>query len=190
MKATFFDTPEAFRSWLLKYHLSKKELLVGFYKIATKKASITWSESVDQALCFGWIDGIRRRIDEESYSIRFTPRKANSHWSDVNIKKMKELKAKGLLYPAGIAAFKKLNPNNARKASHEQKKVELSSAYLKNLRSNKSAWAYYQAMPPGYKKTTNHWVMSAKQEATRLRRLGILIESCAQGLKVPPLRRK
>lgn len=188
IKATFFTTGKAFREWLSKHHKKADELIVGYYKKATGKPSMTWDESVDQALCYGWIDGIRRRIDDEAYCIRFTPRRPTSHWSDKNIKRMQELIDLGRMQPAGLEAFKKRKESRSRKASYEQKKVALAKSYEQQIKANKAAWADWQKRPPGYKKQISWWVMSAKQEATRQRRLGILIESCAKGEVIPPMR--
>ncbi|MEP1093620.1 MAG: YdeI/OmpD-associated family protein [Cyclobacteriaceae bacterium] len=186
---TFFSTPDDFRKWLSKNHEVKTELWVGYYKKATKKASITWPESVDQALCFGWIDGIRKRIDDEAYMIRFTPRKSTSHWSNVNITKIKELKKEGLVEKAGLLAWKKRKPERTAQASHEQKKVVLDPTFESEIRKNKKATEFFfEKMAPSYRKQTVWWVMSAKKEETRLKRLGILIESSEKEELVPPLR--
>ena len=192
MEATFFETPEDFRAWFEANHETEKELLVGFYKKATKLKSIDWSQSVDQALCYGWIDGIRRRIDDKAYSIRFTPRKKRSHWSDVNIKKVAELNKKGLMKPAGLAAFERRDEKNSRQAAFEQKgKIELSEVFLSQIKANEKAWEYYQnKLTPYSRKATNHWVMSAKREATKERRMKVLIASCLEGRKIPMLRQK
>ncbi len=190
LKPTFFKTPSALRKWFIKNHLSKKELLLGYYKKATKKASVDWSQSVDEAICFGWIDGIRRRIDDEAYSIRFTPRKEKSHWSAVNIEKVKRLTKEGLMYPAGEAAFKKLDSKNAMQFAYEQKKIVLDKKYEAQIKAKEKAWSFFDNLAPSYKKSTIYWIISAKQEATRLRRLKILIESAEDGLMVPHLRRK
>lgn len=185
----FFPTPDDFRKWLEENHEKETELQVGFYKKATGKPSITWSESVDQALCFGWIDGIRRKIDEEAYQIRFTPRKPNSHWSHVNLEKIIVLKKKDLMMPAGIAAYSKRKPENTGKASFEQREVKLSAEYESQLISNKKAWTYfYETLAPSYRKQSIWWVMSAKREETRQKRLKTLIECSAQGNKIPPLK--
>lgn len=175
MKPKFFSKPELFRKWLEKNHNNKEELWVGYYKKATGKPSIDWSESVDQALCYGWIDGLRRSIDEECYMIRFTPRKANSHWSRVNINKVKELKKLGLMKDPGLEAFKKMKKDNSEQASFEQKKVTMPKKYLELFKKNKKAWAYYQKETPSYRKQTTWWIISAKQEATRQKRLQTLI---------------
>ena len=188
LKATFFKTQNDLRKWFEKNHLNEGELILGYYKKATKKPSVEWSESVDQAICFGWIDGIRRKIDEESYSIRFTPRSAKSHWSAVNIEKVKRLSKAGLMHPAGDAAFKKMDPKNAKQFAYEQAQVGLDKHYEDQIKANKKAWAFYQKLAPSCKKVTIYWVISAKQESTRKRRLLVLIESAEQGLKIPSLR--
>lgn len=185
----FFQDPDAFRKWLEKNHLVKTEQWVGFYKKNSGLKSITWPESVDQALCFGWIDGIRKSIDEISYKIRFTPRKPRSHWSAVNIKKMSMLKKKGLLKPAGIKAFSFKDDRKSERASYEQTgEVKLADKYLKVLKRDQQAWEDYCARPPSYRKQCIWWIMSAKREDTRSRRLELLIESCKKGVKIPPLR--
>ena len=189
-KPTYYTTAQEFRAWLDKNHQSEKELWVGFYKKATDIPSITWSESVDQALCYGWIDGIRKKVDEKSYKIRFTPRKPNSIWSAVNLAKMKELEAKGLLQAAGIAIFEKRDEKKAKLYSYEQrKKATLPPEYLEQIKSNGKAWDFFENLAPSYKKNSVFWVVNAKREETRLRRLKILIESSEQGLKIPPFRR-
>ena len=175
MEPKFFSTQDDFRKWLEENHQKESELLVGFYKVGTKKSSMTWSESVDQALCFGWIDGIRKSIDEESYQIRFTPRKSTSIWSAVNIKKIEELTEKGLMFPAGIAAFEKRKEHKSKIYSHENNPKEFSEEFLKLFKANKKAWQYFEKLAPSYKKTSIHWVINAKQEVTQLKRLQQLI---------------
>lgn len=184
----FFATPEDFRAWLHENHADQTELWVGYYKKATGIPSITWPNSVDQALCYGWIDGLRKRIDDKSYKIRFTPRKVNSIWSAVNLAKMKELKEKDLLQPAGIAIFEKRKKEKV--YSYEQTKAsELAPTFIEKLKAKEKAWAFFDKLAPSYKKASIHWVMSAKKEETRLRRFKILLESSEQGLKIPPIRR-
>ena len=175
MEPKFFSTQENFRKWLEENHLSSAEILVGFYKVGTKKLSMTWSESVDQALCFGWIDGIRKSIDGESYQIRFTPRKSTSIWSAVNIKKIEELTKKELIFPAGIAAFKKRQEHKSKIYAFETDAMQLPEEFLKKFKSNQIAWEYFENLAPSYKKTSIHWIMSAKQEATQQKRLLQLI---------------
>lgn len=188
MKPKFFSEQQKFRKWLEEYHDKKKELLVGFYKKSTGKPSITWPESVDQALCFGWIDGIRRSIDEESYSIRFTPRNPKSTWSAINIKKVEELKKLGLIKPAGLAAYKRKEENNSKIYSFEQRIVKFDAGYEKAFKKNKKAWNNFLLQPPYYRKTVTHWVMSAKQEVTRIKRLNRLIKDSEAGLKIKEMR--
>jgi len=177
MKPTFFPTPADFREWLEKHHDKTSELLVGFYKKNSEKPSITWPESVDAALCFGWIDGIRKSIDEISYTIRFTPRNPRSTWSAVNIKRVSELTNLGLMRPAGLEAFQKRTVEKSGIYSYEQRhKLKLDGKYEKVFRANKKAWMFFQTLPPWYRRTATYWVLSAKKEETRLKRLAILIE--------------
>ncbi|MCQ4140106.1 MULTISPECIES: YdeI/OmpD-associated family protein [Chryseobacterium] len=171
MTATFFPTPEDFRKWLEKNHTTEKELLVGFWKVGTKKPSMTWSESVDQALCFGWIDGVRKSIDDESYSIRFTPRKPTSIWSAVNIRKVEELTKDGLMTEAGRKAFELRKEEKSAIYSHEKEPATLDPEFEKKFKANKKAWEFFSNQAPSYKKVMLHWIMSAKQEKTRLSRL-------------------
>jgi uncharacterized protein YdeI (YjbR/CyaY-like superfamily) len=171
MKPTFFADQQDFRKWLEKNHQDQKELLVGFYKVTSKKPSMSWSQSVDQALCFGWIDGVRRSIDDESYSIRFTPRKTSSIWSAINIQKMEDLTKTGLMTDAGLKAFSFRTENKSKIYSHEKEPVPLDVVYEKQFKSNKLAWDFFEKQPPSYKKVMIHWIMSAKQEKTRLSRL-------------------
>lgn len=171
MKPTFFADQQDFRKWLEKNHQDQKELLVGFYKVTSKKPSMSWSQSVDQALCFGWIDGVRRSIDDESYSIRFTPRKTSSIWSAINIQKMEDLTKTGLMNDAGLKAFSFRTENKSKIYSHEKEPVPLDVVYEKQFKSNKLAWDFFEKQAPSYKKVMIHWIMSAKQEKTRLSRL-------------------
>jgi len=180
----FFKTPLDFRKWLEKNHLKEKELLVGFYKVGTGKKSINWSESVDQALCFGWIDSVRRSIDDESYSIRFTPRKPNSIWSNVNLKKMQELEKQKLIFPAGYEIFNKRKEEKTGIYSFEKDEVKFSDEFEKLFKKNKRAWDWFQKQGKSYKKTVQHWVMVAKREETRLKRIEELIMDSDHGKKV------
>ncbi|PJJ62941.1 YdeI/OmpD-associated family protein [Chryseobacterium geocarposphaerae] len=184
MSATFFPTPQDFRNWLEKNHQNEKELLVGFYKLGTKKPSMTWSESVDQALCFGWIDGVRKSIDEESYSIRFTPRKPTSIWSAINIKKIEDLTKAGLMTPQGLKAFELRKPERSAIYSHEKELATLYPDYEKQFKANKKAWEFFNNQAPSYKKVMLHWITSAKQEKTRLSRLEKTIRESEQGKRV------
>jgi len=176
-KPVFFASPSALRAWFEKHHGDTSELLVGFYKRSSGRPSITWPESVDQALCFGWIDGVRHSIDDTSYTIRFTPRKARSNWSAVNIKKANELIESGLMRPAGLEAFKKRTEARSGIYSYEQRHLaKLDEDYEARFRANEKAWAFFQSRPPSYRKAVTWWVVSAKKEETRQRRLAKLIE--------------
>jgi uncharacterized protein YdeI (YjbR/CyaY-like superfamily) len=184
MQPTFFPTPQDLRDWLDKNHKTEQELLVGFYKVGTKKPSITWSESVDQALCFGWIDGVRRSIDEESYSIRFTPRKPTSIWSVVNIKKIEELTKAELMKEAGLEAFKLRKEERSGIYSHEKEPSKLTSEYEDQFKANKKAWEFFEEQAPSYKKVMIHWIMSAKQDKTQISRLEKTISESENGKRI------
>jgi uncharacterized protein YdeI (YjbR/CyaY-like superfamily) len=188
LKPKFFKTPSDFRKWLAAHHGSETELWVGFYKKDSGKASITWPQSVDEALCFGWIDGIRKNIDEVSYKIRFTPRKQRSTWSAVNIKRVGELTEQGLMQKAGLEAFAARQENRSGIYSYEQRSPELPAQYAKKLKKNAAAWKFFQTQPPSYRKAVNWWVVSAKQEETRLKRLDKLIEESTEGRRIPQFR--
>lgn len=153
------------------HHKKENELLVGYYKVSSGKPSMTWSESVDQALCFGWIDGVRRSVDKESYCIRFTPRRSTSIWSSINIKKVEELEKQGLMTPEGQKAFALRKGNKSRIYSHEKESIQLNPNYEKKFKKEKSAWLFFSTQSPSYKKVMIHWIMNAKQEKTRLSRL-------------------
>jgi uncharacterized protein YdeI (YjbR/CyaY-like superfamily) len=190
MHPTFFATPTDFRRWLKKHHRSETELWVGFHKKKTGRASLTWPESVDEALCFGWIDGVRKSIDAESYVIRFTPRKIGSTWSTVNTRRAEELIRVGRMQPAGLRAFEARDAKKSGIYSFEQrKKARLSRAAEKEFKANRAAWRFFEAQPPWYRWTAVFWVVSAKREATRARRLQTLIEDSAAGRRIGPLRR-
>ncbi|WP_394775524.1 YdeI family protein [Flavobacterium sp.] len=180
MKPTFFPTQENFREWLEKHHKKETELLVGFYKVNSKKPSMSWSESVDQALCFGWIDGVRRSIDNESYSIRFTPRKKSSIWSAINIKKIANLTKAGLMTPEGEKAFALRSEERSGIYSHEKEPSILDPDFEKQFKANKIAWEYFNTQAPSYKKVMIHWIMTAKQEKTRISRLEKTINISAE----------
>ena len=190
MKPVFFATQAAFRAWLEKHHADTSELLVGFYKKTSGKPSITWLESVDAALSYGWIDGVRKSIDEESYTIRFTPRKRGSTWSVVNIKRVGELSKLGLMHSAGLEAFEKRDERKSALYSYEQRhRATLSEAFEKQFRGNTAAWEFFQSQAPSYQRLATHWVTSAKKEETRLSRLRTLIADSSAGLRIGPLRR-
>ena len=181
---TFFPTPSAFRKWLETHHAKEKELWVGFYKKNSGKPSITWPESVEEALCFGWIDGIRKRIDDDSYKIRFTPRKPSSTWSAVNTKIAQRLIKTKRMQPAGLKAFAARREYRSGIYCYEQRSPELVETYADKLKRNKAAWAFFQAQPPSYRKMINWWIVSAKQEETRTKRLNRLIDASAKGLRL------
>jgi uncharacterized protein YdeI (YjbR/CyaY-like superfamily) len=188
MEPTFFATPDEFRAWLQEHHATASELLVGFHKKDSGRPSITWPQAVDQALCFGWIDGVRRRIDDASYSIRFTPRKARSTWSAVNVRRVGELTAEGLMHPAGLAAFERRSADRTAIYSYEQRRgAELDAEQKRRFRANERAWAWFEAQPPSYRRTATHWVISAKRAETTERRLERLIADSAAGRPMPPL---
>ena len=182
MTTIFFAKQSDFRKWLKQNHNKETELLVGFYKVGSKRPSMTWSQSVDEALCFGWIDGVRTSIDEVSYQIRFTQRKPSSIWSAINIKKIEALSKQGLMQPAGLASFKNRKEENSKIYSHENEVVILPKTFEHQFKTNKKAWTYFQALAPSYRKISTHWVMSAKQETTKLKRLNELIGNSEEGM--------
>jgi uncharacterized protein YdeI (YjbR/CyaY-like superfamily) len=189
VKPRFFLLPEHFRAWLERHHETESELLVGFYKRGTGRPSMTWAQSVDEALCFGWIDGVRRGIDDESYSIRFTPRQKRSTWSAVNIKRVGELNEEGRMTPAGLAAFERRTDDRSGIYSHERREdAQLEPEQEARFRANEAAWAWFQDQAPFYRRQALHWVVSAKRAETRERRLTALIEDSAGGEKIKPLR--
>ena len=185
MKPTYFRDQAAFREWLEKNHDRMTELYIGFYKKNSGKVGIGYEEALDEALCFGWIDGIVKSVDAESYMHRFTPRKASSHWSLVNVRRFGELDASGRVASAGRAAFRRRTPQRTGKASYEQPLTEFTAAQSKKLKAKANAWTFYDSQPPSYKRVTKHWVTSAKQEATRERRLEVLITCSAKGERIP-----
>ncbi len=183
----FFENQEAFSDWLEK-NAEASELWVGFFRKSTGRASLTWSASVDVALCFGWIDGIRKTINDQSYKIRFTPRKIKSVWSAENVKKVDALIPLGKMKPAGMHVF--TNRSDAKGYASEDRNVPLAGAFEAQIKANQPAWLFFTNLAPSYKRDSIWWVMSAKKEETRLRRLGILIASSEAGLKIPTLRKK
>ena len=184
MIATFFETEDEFRKWLESHHDKETELIVGFYKVNSGRPSMTWSQSVDQALCFGWIDGVRNSIDKESYCIRFTPRKSSSIWSAINIKKVEELTKAGLMKPAGQNAYSLRTENKSNIYSYEKEIVSLEEKYEKQFKRDKIAWDFFMKQAPSYKKVMFHWIMSAKQEKTRLSRLEKTITESGQQKRI------
>jgi len=181
----FFEDAQAFRAWLATHAHTERELLVGFHKVGTGMPCMTWSESVDQALCYGWIDGVRKGLDATTYTIRFTPRKATSIWSAVNIDKVARLREQGLMTPAGEAAFAQRSEDRSRVYAHERDApAELDAAALARFQANAAAWAFFEACPPGYRRRMLHVVTSAKKPETRAARLDRLIDACAQGRRL------
>jgi uncharacterized protein YdeI (YjbR/CyaY-like superfamily) len=190
VKAVFFATPEDFAAWLEEHHESESELLVGFYKKASGKPSISWQEAVEQALRFGWIDSVRRSLDEESYTNRFTPRRPGSSWSAINVATVERLKSDGLMAPAGLRAYEARKPERTGVYSFERRRAaELPPEFEQRFRANSTAWEWFAGRAAGYRRTATHWVVSAKRAETRLRRLQQLIDCSAEGRNVPPLAR-
>ena len=190
MKPTFFATAGELRQWLERNHATATELLVGFYRRGSGKPSITWQELVDEELCFGWIDGVRQGIDEVSYSNRITPRKPRSTWSVINIARAQELIKLGRMHPAGLDAFERRTEERSAIYSYEQRKsARLDPGAERSFRANKKAWTFFQAQAPGYRQTATWWVISAKREETRKKRLATLIADSERGRAIGPLRR-
>ena len=184
----FFESPEAFGDWLAEHHRDASELWVGLYKRSSGRPSLTWAQSVEQALRFGWIDGIRQSVDEEGYAIRFTPRKRGSTWSRVNAGTARELIAQGLMAPAGLAAFEARADANTGIYTYEQPAAALDPDAEAHFRANPAAWSWWMTQTPSYRRTATRWVLDAKQAATRERRLDSLIDDCAAGRPIKPLR--
>jgi uncharacterized protein YdeI (YjbR/CyaY-like superfamily) len=191
IEAMYFERPQDFRAWLDANHATATELLVGFHKKGTGRPTLTWPESVAEALCYGWIDGVRRRVDDARYVIRFTPRKATSIWSTVNIALMQSLIAEGRARPAGIHAFERRSAARSEVYAYEQAEAaELSDDELRRFRAQPEAWAYFQARPASYRRTAVWRVVSAKRADTRERRLAELVECSAAGRTIPALTRE
>ena len=185
----FFETAEEFRTWLEEHHAAEEEILVGFHKKHTGRASMTWTESVREALCFGWIDGIRRSLGEESYTIRFTPRKPSSIWSVRNVRHVEELIDEGRMTPAGLAAFEARKPERTGIYSFERRNARLDREQEERFRADTEAWAFFRSQPPYYRQTAIHWVVSAKRTETQGRRLAKLIEDSRGGRRLAQLQR-
>ena len=189
MAPLYFASPSEWRRWLTAHHADTDELWVGFHKRATGKPSLTWPESVDEALCFGWIDGLRKRLDAERYMIRFTPRRDGSIWSAVNVRRVAELTRKRRMRAAGLRAFKGRTAAKTAVYSFEQrKKPQLAPAYAKRFKANGAAWQFFTTQAPWYRRTTTFWVISAKQEETRLKRLAKLIDDSANGRRIDSMK--
>jgi uncharacterized protein YdeI (YjbR/CyaY-like superfamily) len=180
LKPLFFKSPDEYRKWLERNHDSATELWIGFWKKATGKPSLTWQQCVDESLCFGWIDGIRKSIDAESFKQRVTPRRTTSIWSQINIRRIGELTAEGRMHPNGTAAFEKRNRTRVYSFENPEHR-KLGPDEEARFRKNKKAWSFFESLPPGFRRNISWWVMSAKQEATRLRRLETLIRDSAAG---------
>jgi uncharacterized protein YdeI (YjbR/CyaY-like superfamily) len=188
MQPVFFESPDQWRAWLARHHATAAELLVGFYKRGTGRPSITWPESVDHALCYGWIDGVRRSLGAESYTIRFTPRRPGSTWSKVNLNRVEELEVLGLMQPAGRAAHGARTAAKSGIYAYEQRaEARFTPEQERAFRRNRKAWAYFQAEAPWYRRTATYWVVSAKREETRAKRLATLIADSAAGRRIGPL---
>jgi uncharacterized protein YdeI (YjbR/CyaY-like superfamily) len=187
-KPTFFATPADFRRWLQKHHRTAGEVLVGFYKKSSGRPSITWPESVDEALCFGWIDGIRRNVDDESYTIRFTPRRKGSIWSAVNTRRAQELLEEGRMQAAGREAFEARDAKKSAVYSYERETAQFDAESEQRFKANARAWEFFSAQPPGYRRLVTHFVTSAKREETRARRLETLINLSAAGRRLEMMR--
>ncbi len=185
MSIATFASPQKFRDWLEKNHRIMPELLVRCYKVHARNKGMTYREALDEALCFGWIDGVRRSVDDESFSTRFTPRKPKSKWSAVNIKRATELQTEGRMHSAGEAAFAARAAATSKRYSYESRPTQLDAGLLKKLRANKRAWAFFQSQPPWYQRTSTFWIMEAKRDETRARRLAELI---ARSAKREPIR--
>ncbi|MBX3062368.1 MAG: YdeI/OmpD-associated family protein [Anaerolineae bacterium] len=187
MNPLYFGTPEELRAWLAENHDKATELQIGFYKVSTKKQSITYAQALDEALAFGWIDGVRHSIDEERWTQRYTPRKKGSIWSAVNIKRVGELKELGRMHPAGLKVFEERDERKTQLYSHERENLAFSEAQEQQLKGNEKAWAYFQKQPPSYQRAAIWWVISAKREETQEKRLATLIEDSANGRTIKPL---
>ena len=188
MKPTFFETPAEFRKWLEANHDSAEELLLGLHKKSSGRPSITLREAQDEALCFGWIDGVARSIDESSWAIRFTPRRPGSAWSAVNIERAHALIEDGQMTPAGLAEFEKRDEKRAKRYSYERENPTFDAASEHAFRSMPTAWEFFRAQPAGYQRMHTWWVMSAKREETRAKRLAVLIQMSEQGRRIDPMK--
>jgi len=184
MKPCFFASQSAFRRWLERHHAEVRELWVGFYRKESGKGGITYPQALDEALCFGWIDGLRKTVDDSSYTIRFTARKADSIWSAVNIRRVEELTKLGRMQKFGLAAFQTLDLEKSQRYSYERYNCKLEAAHEKQFKANAKAWEFFRGQAPWYQRTTTWWVVSAKREETRLKRLATLIEDSGKGRRI------
>ena len=186
-KPTFFHNSSDFREWLEENHDRTPELLVGFHRVDSGKGGLSYREALDEALCFGWIDGLRKRFDASSYTIRFTPRKPDSIWSVINTHRMGKLIELGRVHPAGLAVFQQRDKKKSWKYSYEVRSRQFDAGYVKQFRANRKAWDFYQAQAPWYRRVSCYWVMSAKREETRQRRLAALMDDSAKGRRIKQL---
>ena len=189
LEPTYFASAAGFRAWLERNGATVPELLLAYYKKGSSRPSITYPESVDEALCFGWIDGVRRSFDESSFTIRFTPRKPRSIWSRINVAHVERLLAAGRMAKPGLAAFEKREESRTGLYSFERRAMALAPAYLEAFSASEAAWAYFQEQAPWYRRTSAYWVMSAKKPETRAKRLAILIDCSAKRTPIPQLAR-
>ena len=181
----FFATAQDFRRWLHAHHTTARELIVGYHKVGSGLPSMTWPQSVDEALCYGWIDGVRRKLSDTSYTVRFTPRRPNSIWSAVNLAKVQTLIAEGRMQPAGLAVYEARNPARSSAYSFEQTApAKLDTTELAALQQHTTAWPYFQSLPTGYRRTVTHWISSAKKSETRARRFAQLLQACIDGRRL------
>ena len=185
----YFESPDELRAWLEKHHSTVDELWIGYYKKSSGKPSVTHAEAVDEALCFGWIDGVRRSVDAERFVNRFTPRRQGSNWSQINIRRVGELVELGRMTPAGLEAFEKRDQSRSPQYSFENRPSSLPDEYESVFRNNPAAWDFFESQPPGYRRTAIWWVMSAKKDETRLRRLNTLMEDSSKGRRIGLLAR-
>src|ERR1044072_4179949 len=190
MTPRFFSSPEKFREWLEQHHDSASELLLGFHKKSSRKKIVTYAEALDEALCYGWMDGVRKNLNETSYTIRFTPRKAGSIWSNVNVNHVERLTKEGRMRPAGIEAYARRDPKRTGIYAFENRPREFSPEFEKAFRKNKRAWSFFEKQPPGYKRLMVFRIMEAKKEETRLKRFKELVDLCEQGLRMGLLQSK
>ena len=188
-KGRTFASGKAFREWLAEHHASETELPVRLFKVHAREKGMTYSDALDEALCFGWIDGVRRTGDEDTFTIRFTPRREKSTWSAVNIKRVKELEAAGRMHVSGLSAFRRRSAKRSEIYAYENRQTELSPEYTKIFRAKRPAWKYFESQAPWYQRTSVYWVMSAKREETREKRLATLIASSAKAKPIPQLDR-
>jgi uncharacterized protein YdeI (YjbR/CyaY-like superfamily) len=184
-----FSGPDEFRAWLERHGTKETELILRCYKTHARDRGLTYRQALDEALCFGWIDGVRRSLDEDTFTQRFTPRKAKSYWSAVNVKRFGELQAEGRVAPVGLQAFRRRSDEAKGRYSFESKPKGLAPAYLRKLRGHERAWRFYRSQPPWYRRTTAFWIMSAKRPETRAKRLDVLIARSDQETTIPPLTR-